>query len=59
MISGMPVIVSIDDNNNCKIVVDNCVPYDITIDCNDLIGLMDIEVDQLIPLEDSDFLNPQ
>ncbi len=28
MISGMPAVVSIDKNNNCKIIVDNCAPYD-------------------------------
>jgi hypothetical protein len=46
----MPVIVSIDKNNNCKIIIDNCAPYDVTIDCNDILG---IESHNLIPLEDS------
>jgi hypothetical protein len=31
MISGMPTIVSIDSNNKCKIIVDNCAPYDIVL----------------------------
>ncbi len=52
-VSGMPAIISIDKNNNCKIILDNCAPYDITIDRNDVIGFMDIETDQLIPMEDS------
>jgi hypothetical protein len=46
-------VVSIDKNNNCKLVIDNCAPYDITIDRNDIIGLMDVETEQLQPLEDS------
>ncbi len=53
MLSGMPTIVTIDKNNNCKLVSDNWAPYDITIDRNDVIALMDIETEQLQPLEDS------
>jgi hypothetical protein len=53
MLSGMPAVVSIDKNHNCKLVIDNCAPYNITIDRNDVIGLMDIETEQLQPLEDS------
>ncbi len=53
MISGMPAIVSIDKNNNCKIVVDNCAPYDVTINRGDILGIMDVEKDELIPMEDS------
>ncbi len=33
--------------------MDNCAPYDIHIERNDVIGFMDIETDSLIPLEDS------
>jgi hypothetical protein len=53
MISGMHAIVSIDKNNNCKIIVDSCVPNDVIIDRNDILGIMDTETDALIPLEDS------
>jgi hypothetical protein len=53
MISGMPAVISIDKNNNCKIIVDNCAPYDVTIDRNHVIGLMDIKSEILIPIEDS------
>jgi hypothetical protein len=49
----MPTIVSIDKNNNCKIVLDNCAPYDVTISRNDILGIMDAEPDDLIPMEDS------
>ncbi len=52
-VSGMLAVVSIDKNNNCKIIVDNCTPYDVIIDRNDVIGFMDIETDELIPMEDS------
>jgi len=52
MVSGMPAMVSIDRNNNCKILVKNCAPYDITIDQNDLLGLLEIEEEEIIPLAD-------
>jgi hypothetical protein len=45
MISGMPAIVSIDKNNNCKIILDNCAPYDVTISRNDILGIMDTEME--------------
>jgi len=50
---GMLAVVSIDKNNNCKIIVDNRALYDVIIDRNDVIGFMDIEMDELIPMEDS------
>ncbi len=53
MLSGMPAVVSIDKNNNCKIVIDNCAPYDVTIDRNDIIGLVDKETDELQLLENA------
>ncbi len=53
MLSGMPAVGSVDKNNNCKLVIDNCAPYDVDIDRNDIIGLMDVETEQLQLLEDS------
>jgi hypothetical protein len=52
MVSGMPAMVSIDRNNNCKILLKHCAPYDITIDQNDLLGLLEIEEEEIIPLAD-------
>ncbi len=46
MLSGMPAVVTVDKNNNCKIVIDNCAPYDVTIDGNEIIGLIDKETEQ-------------
>jgi hypothetical protein len=51
VILGMPAIVSIDKNNNCKIILDNCAPYDVVIDRNDILGIMDTETDDLIPIK--------
>ncbi len=53
MLSRMPAVITVEKNNNCKILIDNCVPYDITIDRNDIIALMERETEQLQPLEDS------
>ena len=47
MISGMPAIVSIDKNNNGKIIIDNCALHDVQIDPNDILGIMDTESDNL------------
>jgi hypothetical protein len=52
MLSGMPEVVSIDKNNNCKIVIDNCAPFDVTIDRNDIIAIMDKETEQLQLLDE-------
>jgi Retroviral aspartyl protease len=51
MLSGIPAVVSVDKSNNCKLVIDNCAPYDVIIGCNDIMGLMDVETEQLQPLE--------
>ncbi|MFN9945086.1 MAG: hypothetical protein ACK56I_37025, partial [bacterium] len=53
MISGIPAIISIDKNNHCKIILDNCAPYDVTISRNDILGIMDAEPYEPIPMEDS------
>jgi hypothetical protein len=53
IVSGMLAIVSIDKNNNCKIVLDNCAPYNVTISRNNILGIMDAEPDDPIPMEDS------
>ena len=56
MISGMPSIVNVDENNICNIVVENCAPYDVTLERNDILGIMETEEDELVPLTD-DFIS--
>ncbi len=51
-ISGILAIITMDDNNNCKVMVENCAPYDVTVERNDLMGLIEIEEEELIPLTD-------
>ncbi len=51
-VSGMPALILVDNNSNCKIIVENCAPYDVTIERNNLMGLIKIEDKQLIPLTD-------
>jgi superfamily II helicase len=55
MVSGMQSIVDIDENNICNIVVENCSPYDITLERDDIIGDMETEQDELVPLKDDFF----
>jgi hypothetical protein len=49
-ITGVLAIVSIDENSNCQVMVENCAPYEVTIERDDLMGLVEIEDDELIPL---------
>ncbi len=56
MISEMPAIVNIDENNICSIIVENCAPYDVTLERDDIIGVMETEPDELVPLTD-DFIS--
>jgi len=56
MISGMPSIVNVDENNICNIVVENCAPYDVTLERDDILGVMETEQDELVPLMD-DFIS--
>jgi hypothetical protein len=39
--------------NNCKIVIDNCAPCNISIDQNDVLATLDLKTEDLIPMEDS------
>jgi hypothetical protein len=56
MISGMPSIVNIDENNICNIVVENCAPYNVTLERDYILGDMETEQDELVPLTD-DFIS--
>jgi hypothetical protein len=56
MVSGIPSIVNVDENNICNIVVENCAPYDVTLERDDILGVMETEEDELVPLMD-DFIS--
>jgi hypothetical protein len=36
LVSGIPSIVNIDKNNICNIIVENCAPYDVTLEQDDI-----------------------
>jgi hypothetical protein len=46
-------VVSIDENSNSQVIVENCAPYEVTIERNNHTGLVEIEDDELIPLTDN------
>jgi len=50
MISGMLSIISVDENNICQIVIWNGTPYDITLEKVDILGIIEIEKEKLVPL---------
>ncbi len=51
-LTGVASLVSIDENQNCKVVIENCAPYEVTIERNDIMGLVEIEEDELYSLTD-------
>jgi hypothetical protein len=52
MVLGISSVVTMDTNNHCKIVLENCAPYEVMIERGDILGLIEIEEDELIPLTD-------
>jgi hypothetical protein len=52
-ISGMPAWVTIDKFKNCKMVIDNCAPYDIVIARNEVLGILEFEPDECIPMTET------
>jgi len=51
-ISGMPMWVSLDSYKNCKIFIDNCAPYDIALPKNEVLGVLEFEPEQCLPLNE-------
>jgi hypothetical protein len=56
MISGMPSIVNVDENNICNIIVENCARYNVTLERDNVLGIMKTEEEELVPLTD-DFIS--
>jgi hypothetical protein len=52
---GMPSVMNVDDNHIYNIILENCAPYDVTLECDDILRIMEIEEEELIPLLD-DFI---
>jgi hypothetical protein len=51
-ISGMPLWVSLDSYKNCKIIIDNCAPYDIVLLRNEILGVLEFELEQCQPFNE-------
>ncbi len=47
---------NIDNNNICNLVLENCAPYDVTLERDDILGIIEIEEEALIPLT-NDFVS--
>jgi hypothetical protein len=56
-LTGVLSLVSIDSNQNCKIVIENCAPYEVTIERNDIMGIIEMKEDKLYPLTDETTAN--
>jgi hypothetical protein len=51
-VSCKPAIVSMDKYNNCKVIIENCAPYDITLARNEILGVFKLEHKQCLPLSE-------
>jgi hypothetical protein len=51
-LTGVPSLVSIDSNQNCMVIIEKCAPYEVTIERNDIKGIIEIEEDEMYPLMD-------
>jgi hypothetical protein len=51
-ISGIPALVTLDKYKHCKLVIDNCAPYEITLAINEVLGVLEFEPDKCIPLNE-------
>ncbi len=51
-LTGVLSLVTIDSNHNCKVIIENCAPYEVTIERNDIIGSIKMEEDKIYPLMD-------
>jgi len=52
----MPALVTLDkctlDTGHCKLVIDNCAPYEITLASNEVLGVLEFEPDKCIALNE-------
>jgi hypothetical protein len=51
-ISGMPAWVTFDNYKNCKLILDNCAPYDIVLPRNKILGVLEFEAEPCMPLNE-------
>jgi hypothetical protein len=52
----MSAIINMDKNNICSIVVENCVPYNVILERDDILGIIEIKEEEMVPLMD-DFIS--
>jgi hypothetical protein len=57
MITGMPSIINVDENNICNIMMENCAPYDVTLERDYMLGIMETKEEELVPLTDDFVVN--
>ncbi len=48
----MPAWVTLDNYKNCKLIIDNCAPYDIVLPRNEILGILEFESEQCQPLNE-------
>jgi hypothetical protein len=51
-ISGMPAWVTLDNYKNCRLIIDNCAPYDIVLPWNEILRVLEFKAEQCVPLKE-------
>jgi hypothetical protein len=51
-ISGMPAWVTMESYSNCKIIIDNCGPYNIVLPQNEILVVLEFESENCLPLNE-------
>jgi hypothetical protein len=42
MIKRSPAWVSFNENNHCQLMLQNCAPFDVTMESGDMVGIVDM-----------------
>ncbi len=48
----MPAWVTLDNYKNCKLIIDNCPLYYIVLPRNEILGMLEFESEQCLPLNE-------
>jgi hypothetical protein len=51
-ISRMPAWVTLDNYKNCWLIIDNCALYDIVLPRNEILGVLEFEAEECLPLNE-------
>jgi hypothetical protein len=48
----MPACITLGNYKNCRLIIDNCAPFDIVLPRNEILGVLEFESEQRVPLNE-------